>query len=178
MSDKLVFKIVVEQGGKQVYSKSLGYEEVSNFVSSARDAKENHALFSLAAQHPSSVVRENIAYKDNLDEETVKVLLMDKSVNVLRNLSRTETFRKCATVEDIQRLIDMDIEMAQNVANYFESYEQVDSSDICRMLMATDDPSISYTLADNYNTPKKILKELVKHNDSHVANEAKRRLEE
>jgi len=54
----------------------------------------------------------------------------------------------------------------------------VDSSDICRMLMATDDPSISYTLADNYNTPKKILKELVKHNDSHVANEAKRRLEE
>jgi hypothetical protein len=44
--------------------------------------------------------------------------------------------------------------------------------------MGLSDPSISYALAGNYNTPKKLLKELLGHPDPYVSSEAKRRLED
>jgi hypothetical protein len=44
--------------------------------------------------------------------------------------------------------------------------------------MGLSDPSVSYALAGNYNSPKKILKELAGHSDPYVSSEAKRRLED
>lgn len=178
MSKNLTFKLVIEDGGKEVFSKPLSYEAVSNIASNYTDVDENNDFFVLAARHPASTVRENIAYKDKISSETLSILLTDKSLPVLRNLSRTESFKENASEADIDRLIQMDIEIAQNVAGDVDSYQQADASKIYAAILKMEDPSVAASVANNYSTPKKILKELLKHPDPYVALEAKRRLED
>jgi hypothetical protein len=178
MSSKLLFKLVVEDSGEEVFSKPLSYETVANIVSSYEDADESNGFFALAAQHPASTVRENVAYKDKLSEEILGMLINDKSIPVLRNLVRTEAFKENASAEVIERLIKLDVEIAQNIAGDIDSYQQADANKLCTLILGLDDPSILASLAGNYSTPKKVLKELVNHSDPFVASEAKRRLED
>lgn len=178
MTSKLIFKLVVEDGGKEVLSKSLSYDAVSSITSGFADIDENNDFFSLAAQHPASTVRENVAYKDKLSASTVEVLISDKSIPVLRNLVRTEGFKENASETEIERLMNLDVEIAQNIAGDIDSYQQADASNLCTIVLKMSDPSILASLAGNYSTPKKVLKELVKHQDPYVAAEAKRRLDE
>jgi hypothetical protein len=106
------------------------------------------------------------------------MLISDKSVPVLRNLVRTESFKENASAADIERLIHLDVEIAQNIAGDLDSYQRADSNKLCSIILKMEDPSILASLAGNYSAPKKILKELVKHSDPHVASEAKKRLED
>jgi hypothetical protein len=178
MSSKLVFKLVVEDSGKEVFTKPLSYETVANIASSYEDSDESNGFFALAAKHPASSVRENIAYKDKLSEEILSLLINDKSIPVLRNLVRTEAFKENASAGDIERLIKLDVEIAQNIAGDIDSYQQADASKLCSVILELDDPSILASLAGNSSTPKKVLKELLNHSDPYVASEAKRRLED
>jgi spore coat protein CotF len=52
---------------------------------------------------------------------------MEKEI-MLRNLSHTQhdTFKKCATIEDIQRFAQLDVDLAQNIANNIDSCDQID----------------------------------------------------
>ena len=177
MSSNLVFKLVVEDGGKEVFSEPLSYETISNIASSYDDSKDSNKFFALAARHPASSVRENIAYKDNISKEILSLLKADKSLPVLRNLVRTVTFKKNASEEDIERLIRLDVEIAQNIAGDIDSYEQADAGKLCAIILSMEDPSILASLAGNYNTPKKVLKELVNNPDPYVALQAKNQLE-
>jgi len=178
MSSKLVFKLVVEDGGKEVFSKPLSYETVASITSSYEDAEESKDFFALVAKHPASTVRENVAYKDKISEEILSLLMTDKSIPVLRNLVRTEAFKENASAADIERLIHLDVEIAQNIAGDIDSYQQADASKLCAIILSMEDPSILASLAGNYSTPKKVLKELVNHSDPYVASEAKKRLED
>ena len=174
----LVFKLVIDDGGKEVFSQPLSYDSISTIASSYEDAKESNDFFALAAQHPATTVRECVACKDKISEEVLSMLISDKSVPVLRNLVRTESFKENASAADIERLIHLDIEIAQNIAGDLESYQRADSNNLCSIILKMEDPSILASLAGNYSTPKKILKELLKHSDPHVASEAKKRLED
>jgi len=177
MSSKLVFKLVVEDGGKEVFAEPLSYETISNIASSYDDSKDSNKFFALAARHPASTVRENIAYKDNISKEILSLLTADKSLPVLRNLVRTEAFKKNASEEDIERLIHLDVEIAQNIAGDIDSYEQADAAKLCTMFLSMEDPSILASLAGNYNAPKKVLKELASNSDPYVALQAKNQLD-
>lgn len=176
MPDKLDFKLVIEKDGKPIYSQTLSYEIVASIVSSYADDSNNDDFFALAAKHPASTVRENVAYKDKISEETVNHLINDTSVPVLRNLSRSEAFKEHASHDVVEKLVKFDVEIAQNVAGDFESYQKANATKLCSALMSLPDPSISYSLASNYSTPKKLLKELQNHKDPYVASEARRRL--
>jgi hypothetical protein len=177
MSKKLIFKLVIEDDGKEIFSKALSYEAVSNIASNYEDNVDNNDFFEIAAKHPASTVRENIAYKDKISEETLNLLMQDKSLPVLRNLVRTETFKENASADDIERLINLDVELAQNIAGDIDSYQQADAGRICSLILSMEDPSILSSLAGNYSAPKKILKELLNHADPYVAALAKRSLE-
>jgi len=178
MSSNLQFKLIIEEDGKQVYSKPLSYEIVANITSSYDDSSDNSDYFALAAKHHASTVRENVAYKDKISEDTLNQLINDSSVSVLRNLVRTEAFKEHAAEDVIEKLVKFDLEIAQNIAGDFDSYQQANATKLCATLMGLSDPSISYALASNYNTPKKLLKELLGHADPYVSSEAKRRLED
>ncbi len=177
MSGKLEFKLVVLEDGQEVLSKLLPYEAVSNIVSNASDNKDNEDLFLLAARHPASSVREYVAYKDRLPDAAVKLLAADKSISVLRNLVRSKKFREHATIEELEKFLVLDTEIAQTIAGDIDSYSEADTTRLAEFVAAHSDPSVVAVLAGSYSTPKKILKSLLKHHDPYVVSEAKERLE-
>lgn len=175
MSDSPTFKLSVTSGKKTVEI-PISYESLASFISSYPDRPDSADLFELAASHQSSYVREQVAYKENLSETTVEILKKDSSINVLRCLVRTQAFRRYAHLEDVQRFISLDPELAQSVASYFESYEQVEPSKVIELLSKSTDPGVLYSLVSNYSTPKKVIKSFVGHPDPHIAGEAKSRM--
>lgn len=176
MHSTLEFKLTVSEDGEKIYSRALSFEEVSSLVSSARDSKENEPFFAVAARHPASAVRECAASRDNLPDETVKLLMSDKSINVLRSLTRSRKFIQLASTEDLQRLSSIDTELAQNIACNVESFVEADTMKLAEFYAAHSDPGVVSYLAGNYATPKRVLRGLLKHSDPHVANEAKEQL--
>lgn len=178
MSKDLLFKLVVSESGKEKYTANLSYEAVSNIVSSFADNADSNDFFILAAQHAASSVRENVAYKDNLSAEVVEILSKDSSIGVLRNLVRSSAFRENATQVELERLIKLDTEIAQSIANNVDGFEQADTNKLAGLLATNEDPSVVASLAQNYSAPKKVLKTLVNHPDPYVASEAKARLED
>jgi len=178
MSAKLEFKLVITENGEEVLTKLLSYEAVSNIVSNASDNRDNADLFSLAARHPASTVREYVAYKDHMPDSAVKLLSADKSIAVLRNLVRSQKFKEHATLEELEKLISLDTEIAQSIAGDIESFPEADTSKLAALVATNSDPSVVASLAGCYSTPKKILKTLLNHADPHVVSEAKGRLED
>ena len=178
MTKNVVFKLVVLEDDKQVLSKNLSYEIVSNIVSNFPDNAENNDLFGLAARHPAAVVREYVAGKDTLSEETLNVLSADSSIAVLRNLVRTNAFKEHASAELIEKLVGTDIEIAQTVAGDIDSYQSADTGKLYSLFSSHNDPSVVATLAGGYNVPKKVLKNLINHPDPYVVSEAKVRLDD
>ncbi len=171
-----IYKLGVYEGDKEVYQGALSYEEMMSVISSCPDSPSNQALFEFAAFHPSSTVREYVASKDNLSSKTVEILSADKSINVLRSLVRSSSFKKLASDKLLVELIRLDFEIARNIADYYEQYEMADSSKLIAALLESTDPAVLTSLAGNYSTPKKIIKELANNSDPYVANTAKNRL--
>lgn len=177
MSSNIKFTLQATDDGKEVFTAPLTYEVLANIVSNYPDHIDSNDFFLLAARHPASTVRENVAYKDHLSVEAIDILAKDTSVAVLRNLIRSDAFREHATHEMLETLISLDIETAQSIAGYIESFQEVDVVKLAELLAAHADPSVAGSLADNYSTPKKILKKLLTHPDPYVVNAAKARLE-
>lgn len=172
------FYVVAMQDGKEVLKKKLSYEAVSNVVSNASDGSENDDLFAVASKHASSNVREQVAYKDHLADETVEHLSDDKSIAVLRNLVRSQKFKETANTEKLKSLISLDVEIASSIAGDIESYAEADKDELLADLLQNSDPYVLGSLAGSYSTPKKTLKLLVKNADPYVASQAKSRLDD
>jgi hypothetical protein len=177
MSSECTYKLVVEQNGKQVVTKVLTYRMVGDITSSLDDNEENNDFFEVAAHHPASSVREYVASKDNISTNVMETLSSDKSIAVLRNLVNTSCFRENATEEQIEKLVKLDIEIAESVANYISSFENADANKLALLLSESNDPSVLATLAGNSDTPKKILKVLSTHSEPEIASQAKNSLD-
>jgi len=177
MSSNIKFTLQATDDGKEVFTAPLSYDALANIVSNYPDHIDSDDFFLLAARHPASTVRENVAYKDHLSLEAIEILAKDTSVAVLRNLVRSSAFREHATHEMLEKLINLDTEIAQSIASYVESFQEADIVKLANLLVTHADPSVAGSLADNYSTPKKILKKLLTHPDPYVANAAKARLE-
>lgn len=176
MHSKIKFTVHASDDGKEVFTAPLSYEALANIISNYPDHEDSNDLFLLAARNPATIVRENVANKYHLSAEVVEILAKDRSVPVLRNLVRLSVFREQATHETLEKLIKLDIEIAQSIANNVELFQEADVVKLANLLAAHEDPSVAASLADNYNTPKKILKILLTHPDPYVANVAKARL--
>ena len=176
MTKNLIFKLVVTDGDEVVLDKSLSYEAISNVISNSNDCKENSDLFDIAASHPSSTVREYVAYKDNISDVTLKKLSTDSSINVLRNLVRSSKFKEQASFDEVVHLLELDIEIAQSIAGDIETFSEIDTGKLAQHIANHPDPSVVASLARNYGTPKKVLKALLGHNDPYVVSEARERL--
>ena len=146
---------------------------VDNISNNWPDEESENDLFILMAQHPSSAVRQNIAYKDNISEEICELLSEDTSVGVLRNLVRSAAFKRFASESTIEKIIKTDVEVAQNVAGDVDSFQHADESKLAALLSENSDPQVLESLANNSSTPKKILKTLSNHPDPKIAGNAK-----
>jgi len=177
MKKEIKYNLTITEDGKEIYADAISYEAMSSIISNSPDLKYFENLYLAASKSTSSVVRENVAYKENLNKETVEILIKDDSINVLRSLVRNKGFKKYAAHDDIERLFLLDAEIAKDIAGYFVSFENADSEKLIKIILDSNDPGILYALVGSYNSPKKILKDLSEHSDPYVASEAKNRLE-
>ncbi|MDH6302637.1 Mg/Co/Ni transporter MgtE [Polynucleobacter sphagniphilus] len=177
MSKSLVYKVSISDGKKELYSSELSFNEIQDLISSADDNLANEKLFEIAATHPSEVVRENVAYKDNINQETWEILSEDTSVNVLRRLVNSDSCKRNASQKQLEAWIKLDVEIAKNIAGYLDRYEEADIDQLAKVLSEHSDPSVVSEVASNSDTPKKLLKLLLKHKDQRVVSNAKRSLE-
>ncbi len=177
MRSNIQFTIQATEDGKEVFTAPLSYDALADIVSNYPDHDDSNDFFLLAARYPAATVRENLAYKNHLSAEVLDILIKDSSVSVLRNLVRSDAFREYASHELLDKFINLDIEMAQSIASYVETFQEADAVKLANLLALHEDPSVVASLADNYRTPKKILKKLLMHTDPHVVQLAKSRLE-
>ena len=147
----------------------LGTEVISSLASRTSDNLINAGLFSKLAVHPSATVRSEVAYKDKIDEATALALSRDRDMGVLRNIARNGCFRRIASESDLRRLIELgDSELCGSIAGNVESYENCDSAVISELLISYPDPSVRLNLAQNYGTPRRILKKMLNDLDPDV----------
>ena len=156
------------------YKLGVNYDTLENIVSSLPDNDASSEILHALASHPSSKVRSSVAYKDCINEQTINLLAKDSSIEVLRNLVRNSTARDLLDFDIVKGIIDKDIECAESIAGYVESWG--DTKEIAQYLVKHPDPSVRYSLAYNSGTPKNVLKELAKDNDDYISNAAKENL--
>ena len=170
------YKLVILDEKKEIYSSNLSFYDLEQLSSNLDDSESSSPLFHILSNHPSENVRENIAYKDNLNEETFEILSNDKSINVLRRLINSDAAKKYASNQKLIEWINLDSELAKSIASYINRYENGEIDELAEILSNHIDPSVASELANNSDTPKKYLKKLLKHQDSKVAKDAKNSL--
>jgi len=181
MHKNISFKICVTDDNAEdsvLCEIKLPYDIVSQVVANLPDAISLNDFYELASMHPSPDVREYVAAKDNINEDLFNILANDNSINVLRSLSRSLPIKKFSDFELLKKLILLDSECAQNIANNYLDFENVESEKVLDLLLQSNDPSIRYAVANNYSGSKKVARRLIDDLDPKVSYEANRRLED
>ena len=173
---KVEYRIVVLEDGKEVLSESLSCELIHTIATFYPDKPSSKLFFKYAAMHPSAQVREQIAYKNQLDEESCRTLAEDNSVSVLKYLLQNNPFKEIATFENIERIIKKDAELATSVAQELELFKSIDIFKLAELVASQNDPTVALALAQNKRTPKKILRDLSMHDDPLISDLARENL--
>lgn len=171
------FKLVIEVDGAEVLNEELGSECVSGLTGRLQDIAENKDFFGYLAKSASSEVRSDIAYKDNLNEETVELLSRDNSLDVRRRLCGQTPFREWVGTELLLEYISTDIECAKTIAGSVSDYSNADANKVAIELCKHSDPDVRNALAGSWGAPKKFLKQLLSDPDASVRASAKRTLD-
>lgn len=170
------FKLVVEISGSEVFNEELDAECVNAIAQRLQDESENTKLFGYLAKSSSSEVRSDIAYKDNLDEETIQLLSEDTYIEVRRKLCNQTTFREWASTELLLQYIKSDVDCAKEIARNLDEYSNADADVLAVEICKHSDPDVRNALAGSYGGPKKFLKQLLSDSDAGVRASAKRSL--
>ncbi len=157
---------------------SVGIELLGNIASSLADNKDNQELFYILAQSVSANIRQEIAYKDKISEETAMLLLNDKDTTVLECIIRNDVAKEIIDDDILNNIIEnANEEVLKEIANNFDSIENINADKTAKKLIELENPSVTIAIAENYSSPKKILKSLLKHSDPDIVRAAKSSLE-
>ena len=91
---KIEFRLVVLEDGKEVLNDLLSCDLMSTIANYYPDNINSQRFFKYASLHPSNEVRQQIAYKDKIDENACRILMEDDSISVLKNLLRNSVFSR------------------------------------------------------------------------------------
>ena len=161
---KIVHKLVVEADEQEVHSVVLDSEALAPLVGALPYRKcedEYVSLLGYLAQSPSSEVRKAVAENNAINEDILELLAKDKAVEVRRSVSYCDKFKTWATEEIVIDYIQSDIECAKTIARDLSEFTEIDINAIADALRNHSDPGVRTVLADSYNAPKKILKQLL-----------------
>ena len=115
--------------------------------------------------------------------KTVRLLLSDSNMDVMRAMISQDQFISQMEKNDIERFInsgDSEIltDIVNNIDDFTEVYEVCEKDWLCKKLYLQADPSIRYALAENDETPDFFLKKLLKDSAINVSQAAKDTLSE
>jgi hypothetical protein len=158
----------------------IGVELAASIASNLNNSPKNQKIFHKLAQHNSASVRKEIAYKDTLSNETTKILLRDKDMSVLEYIVRSDSAKEILDMDDFNYIISTNSEaVIENLISYIDDYVLLEDDlfECLNKILELNNDYLTMQIASNYNTPKKILKELLKSDDPDVVFNAKKSLE-
>lgn len=173
---QLDFSLLVTRDGAKELEMPLSAEWVASLVDSAPDQPGSEQFFELAAEHPSTQVRQNVAYKDNLTDAAMARLADSPEYSVVDRLIRSREFRNTVMPDRLFGLMDRHPELAQAVAADYESFLNCNAGELVRVLGAHRDPAVRKALLENYRTGPAILRRFLQDPDPGVRIAAQRRL--
>ncbi|TYT74191.1 hypothetical protein [Desulfobotulus mexicanus] len=150
----------------------LNYEDVSEYlVDFIPDRPEAAKVFSELAYYPIPSVRECMAEKENIDDETIRVLLGDSQVSVLRKLVNHHMQR--LEKEDVLRLLQTgDATIQESIAYDLRKFEEPERLVYAEYLCKSDNLIVRGILAENRHIPEEVLEILLNDRNPDVAKKA------
>ncbi len=159
----------------------LGHKEL-NEISYALDGCERAKdIYHELAQSPSAETRLNIVLQNCLHAKTIRLLLSDTKIEVMRSMINKNQFISQMEKNDIERFIDSGdseilTDIVRHIDDFAEVYEVCEKDWLCEKLYQQPDPSVRYALAENSETPEFFLKKLLKDADINVSRTAQETL--
>jgi len=161
----------------------LGHRELNEISYALDDCERTKDIFHELAQSPSAETRSNIVSQKHLHTKTVRLLLSDSQIEVMRSMINQDKFLSQMGKDDIERFINTsDSEILSDIVNIIsdltEIYEVCEKDWLCEKLYKQADPTIRFQLAENDETPEFILKKLKADPDINVSQAARETLDE
>lgn len=130
----------------------LGHKELNEISYALDDCERTKNIYHELAQSPSTETRSNIVSQNHLHTKTVKLLLSDSQVEVMRSMFSQDKFISQMRKEDIERFIntgDAEIltDIVRNISDLTEGYEVCEKDWLCEKLYQQADPTIRFKLA-------------------------------
>lgn len=157
----------------------MGVNFQKNLPDCIPDSPMYQELFHALAQSNNADVRSNVAYKDNISEETALLLLGDKDPNVLDRIVSNEIAKTIVRLDQVRDILDRSgIDTAKSIINNMAEYENIEVTEIANIILDMNVPSLDLEMAESWSTPKAILKKLSeKSDDPDIRHAAQKTLE-
>jgi hypothetical protein len=156
----------------------VGIEFAKEILNCLPDDIRYSNIYHEIAQSSISNIRNIVSCKDNLSEETAKLLLSDEDDRILEDIVGNSVAHSIADDEDIYRIIENGSQSTIiSLISYLDDFDDISTNKIYAKLLEMDNLDITYQIAGAYNAPKSILKKLAKHSDPDIAKAAKDSLE-
>ena len=159
----------------------IGYELLEAIVDSIGDHEELQDFYHKMVESGNQEVLYALAFYDNLREDTSELLLKNGEKRVVqRFLDSSERIAKVSKEQILESMEKYpDTEIFKAVASNFKNINTENPNNILEYILdkAINNLAVIGSIADGYDTPKYILRKLVKHSDIDVSRKAKGSLE-
>ena len=170
-----MFEVKITVNGK---SATLGHKAAEDILFSIPDKKQFNKIAAEFARSPMPQARMEVAGRNSISREIVKILIEDNQIDVLRNLVSNRMVRKMITENSILRLIKTeDYEILETVADNLHSFSMCDPGILAKKLCRSENPKVRYSLAEDQLVDKKVLEMLSYDEDNEIASKADDTLE-
>ena len=120
------------------------------------------------AGHSSTQVRCALARRDALPIKALLTLAESGNLTVRRSLVYSDAFRAWANTDLLIAWSQIDEKFARLVAEDVSAFDVAETEALFRALAVHDDPDVRKALAEDWNLPIKLLKQLLDDADSGV----------
>jgi hypothetical protein len=156
----------------------VGIEFTKDILNCLPEDKKYSDVYHEMAQSSIASIRSIASYKEDISEETAKLLLRDKDDKVLENIVGNKMAYSVADNEDVDYIIENGSQSTIfSLVSNLDSFDDISTNKIYAKLLEMDNLDLTYEIARSYGTPKSILKKLAKYSDPDIAKAAKDSLE-
>lgn len=134
-------KITLSIDSKETIELSLSYS--ARIVSMLNDDEQYASFFSALTQHPSSEVRQQIAYKSYSPLKTLRHLAQDSSIGVVATVACNDTALASFKLSIFREMIERDVSVAINIAENLHVVNEEIRSEVMDILLQHDDPLVA-----------------------------------
>jgi len=161
----------------------LGFRELEEIAFTLDDSPDKKDVFHELAGSAASEIRNTVASCRHLHRRTIRQLIDDTALEVMRTVITTDKTRRHMTTADMERYLDTgdcDIlaALARDLEEVTDIHEVCEKDWLCEKLVHQAEPAVRCALAENEDTPVFFLRKLTDDSDVNVATRAAQTLRE